>query len=163
MYLKQALRVLSADETDQVGFEIILPSLLDKLSTHGLEFGFDEKASLYRLRGAKLSRLDTKLFESPNAPQHSVLHSLEALSDVVDFDRLRHLKRFGSFMGSPAATAASLIYGKRWDDDSESYLTAVVEFGSGKESGAVPSAFPSQLFEISWVSAFSTNLAILYD
>lgn len=54
-------------------------------------------------------------------------------------------------MASPASTAAYLMNATPWDEEAEMYLRKAVKDGPGKGNGAVPSAFPTPIFEISWV------------
>ncbi|KAH8892550.1 hypothetical protein GQ53DRAFT_746074 [Thozetella sp. PMI_491] len=55
-------------------------------------------------------------------------------------------------MASPSSTAAYLMHVTDWDDEVETYLKHVIQYGVGSNSGAVPSAFPSMFFEYTWVS-----------
>ncbi|KAI1464316.1 uncharacterized protein F4812DRAFT_452953 [Daldinia caldariorum] len=105
--------------------------------------------SLLKIREQKLARIDfDKIYRGAKS---SILHSLEAFIGEVDFDRLSHHKVVGSMMASPSSTAAYLMNCSTWDDESEEYLRYVVETKSGTRTGDVPSAFPSTLFETSWV------------
>lgn len=54
-------------------------------------------------------------------------------------------------MASPSATAVYLIESSTWDDEAEAYLRTVFEHGAGQGDGGFPSAFPSEMFELSWV------------
>lgn len=40
-----------------------------------------------------------------------------------------------------------------WDDEAEAYLRHVIDHAAGKGNGGVSSAYPSTIFEYSWVSA----------
>ena len=55
-------------------------------------------------------------------------------------------------MGSPASTAVYLIDSSSWDDEAEEHLRNVISAGPGRGNGSAPTAYPSSLFEISWVS-----------
>lgn len=151
-FLQAALKAWVITDCDHVGFEIIIPALLGRLLENGYSFEYPDKQKLGELSSTKLQQLDFRQLESSSCPQLSILHSLEALADRVDFDKINHLKRFGSFMASPAATAASLIFSRNWCSESERYLRQTFEHGAGQSCGGFPSAFPSQLFELSWVS-----------
>ena len=89
--------------------------------------------------------------------QYTVLHSLEALVGKIDFDKIAHHKVSSSMMASPSATAAYLMYSTKWDEESERYLESVILNGSGRGSGGVPSAFPTPIFELSWVRLIHTS------
>lgn len=138
--------------TVHVGFEIIVPSLLDLLRAENLlpDFHFNGEVILRQLNSAKLSKFEPGMLYSRKAS--TAVHSLEAFIGKVDFDKLSHHKTNGSMMGSPSSTAAYLIHTSHWDDEVEAYLRHVIAAGAGKGSGAVPSAFPSAFFEYTWVS-----------
>lgn len=78
------------------------------------------------------------------------LHSLEAFVGLIDFDSLQqHCSEGVGILGSPAATAAYLLNCTKWDSRAETYLrNASAVHGN---SGGVPSAFPTCIFELSWV------------
>lgn len=84
--------------------------------------------------------------------RHLAAHSLEALVGEVDFNRIGQHKISGSIMASPASTAAYLIYCSTWDEEAEAYMSHIVSAKDGKLAGAVPSKFPTTVFEISGVS-----------
>ncbi|KAF1962415.1 hypothetical protein CC80DRAFT_160637 [Byssothecium circinans] len=137
--------------TVHVGFEIIVPSLLDMLRAENLlpDFQFSGGVILGQLNSAKLSKFEPGMLYSRKAS--TAVHSLEVFIGKVDFDKLSHHKSNGSTMGSPSSTAAYLIHTSHWDDEAEAYLRHVVAAGAGKGSGAVPSAFPSAYFEYTWM------------
>ena len=133
-----------------VGFELLVPSLLDLLKDEGIDFEFPFKERISCLRNEKLSKIQfQKLQNTPSA----TLHSLEAFikSPSAIFDKMHHCLVNGSMMGSPSATAAYLMRRETWDDSAEAYLRLVISNGDGYGSGAVPSAFPSTNFELAWV------------
>ena len=131
-----------------VGFEILVPAILTMLEDENLCLHFPGRPSLQRMREKKMLKFDSqRLYDMPS----SFLHSLEAFIGLIDFDRLGHHKTHGSMMGSPASTAAYLMYSSRWDDEAEAYLAKVIVKGQGKGGGGVPSVFPMPFFEITWV------------
>jgi hypothetical protein len=91
-----------------------------------------------------------KILESDHPT--TLLHSLEGFIGKIDFDKISHRKVEGSMLASPSSTAAYLMYSTEWDHEAAAYLRKVFENGSGKGCGGFPSAFPSEIFEISWVS-----------
>ncbi len=107
------------------------------------------------LNAKKMSHIDLSVLYG-NA-KTTMLHSLEAFCGKINFDQVSHHKVFGSMMASPSSTAAYLTYRSTWDDESEAYLRHVISAGEGKENGGVPSAFPSTLFEITWVGNFHAS------
>ncbi|KAK4663962.1 uncharacterized protein QC763_501300 [Podospora pseudopauciseta] len=142
---------LDASTTLPVGFEMLLPKLLQLLAKEGINLEFPARAMLEKIRAMKMARVRLdKLYEGHKS---TLLHSLEAFIGDVDFDRLSQHKQMGSMMASPASTAAYLMNCSTWDDEAEAYLQHVVLYGAGHGSGGVPSAFPSTYFEYTWVVA----------
>ena len=132
----------SVGDTVHVGFEVLVPSLLRQVQKYAIHFEFDGYKELLDLHDSKMKHFKPELLYSKQPG--TLLHSL-------DFDQVSHhcSKEVGIF-GSPAATAAYLLNRSTWDDKAESYLSNVVAtFGSGN---GVPSAFPTYLFETTWVS-----------
>jgi hypothetical protein len=151
-WLQERLDEWDLESTDRVGFEILLPSLLRLLTSHNIVFTFPCLLALMKLNAKKLAMLPSTFLEGPSS---AAIHSLEAFVGVIDFDKIDAQLADGSFMASPAATAAYLIFSTSWNDKAESYLTQVFEHGQGHRSGAFPSAFPSEVFEVSWVCVCS--------
>jgi len=82
----------------------------------------------------------------------SLLHSPEGLVGHIDFDKLAHHKRKGSFMASPSSIAAYLVNASAWDDECESYSrTLLLRNGPEGSAGSVPFTWPTTFFEIAWV------------
>lgn len=86
--------------TDQVGFEILVTSLLSLLQREGVSLEFPQLDALQAIRSAKLETLPTStLYQNPS----TLYHSLEAFIGHIDFDRVRRWREpDGSMMGSPA-------------------------------------------------------------
>jgi hypothetical protein len=147
--LQDMLQTWDIDETDRVGFEVLVPNLLLQVSQFGLHFEFPGQERLEQLHAQKRKYFCAESMYS--GQQTPYLHSLEALVGIVDFDKLRHhCSQEHGMMGSPASTAAYLMNISTWDPHAELYLRRVVhEFSN---LGAVPCAYPTCLFEISWVS-----------
>ncbi|OJJ42193.1 hypothetical protein ASPZODRAFT_20693 [Penicilliopsis zonata CBS 506.65] len=147
------------DGTVHVGFELLVPALLDYLAAEGVCFTFPGRDRLFSIRQEKLARFQPEYLYLP--VQTPAVHSLEAFIGSIDFDRLAHHKIQGSFMASPSSTAAFLMYSSHWDDDCEQYLRHVLHCAAGHGSGGVPSAFPSTIFELTW--GLSTLLGAGFD
>ncbi|KAL4999865.1 hypothetical protein BDV10DRAFT_200525 [Aspergillus recurvatus] len=146
--LKDLLEGWNINETDQVGFEVIVPSLLRQISQFGIHFTFPGQARLQALSAGKLAKLHLESLQSER--QSTILHSLESLVGIVDFDRLRHhCSEARGVLGSPAASAAYLMHSSSWDDRAETYLRRVVA-STNYDTGGIPSAFPTSIFELSW-------------
>jgi hypothetical protein len=134
--------------TVHVGFEILVTNLLKRLASDSVVFEFPASWKLALLYQRKMKGFSPRMIYSEN--QCTVLHSLEALTGIIDFDKVRHHcnEEIGVF-GSPAATAAYLIHARVWDMRAETYLRKVLNIYDN--DGKVPSAFPTPIFEISWV------------
>ncbi|KAK2594823.1 hypothetical protein QQS21_007451 [Conoideocrella luteorostrata] len=149
--LQSQLASWDVSVTDHVGFEIIVPAMLEYLEQEdsSLVFDYDAKAPLMKINHAKMSRFRPEyLYRN----QHmTVFHSLESLIGKINFDKVSHHKTNGSMLGSPSSTAAYLMNTSNWDSEAESYLRIVIRLGDGQNSGGVPSAFPSTYFETSWM------------
>ena len=154
MALKVILEGWDVESTVHVGFEILVPALLDYLAEEGFHFEFPGKSLLYELNARKLSNFKPEYLYSK--AKLTALHSLEAFIGKIDFDRIQHHKVGGSFMASPSSTAAYLMTTSTWNDDCESYLREVLARSAGNATGGVPSAFPSTIFEMTWVCTLTS-------
>ncbi|KAL8794967.1 MAG: hypothetical protein Q9195_002549 [Heterodermia aff. obscurata] len=134
-----------------VGFEILVPSLLDLLAEEGIQLDFPGRKVLLATRNQKLAKIQPEALYTKGPT--TLLHSLEALHGYRDFSvgELARHKVGGSMMASPSATASYLMRCRCWDDEAEAYLRLVISNGEGKGSGGVPSAYPSTFFELTWV------------
>lgn len=147
--LNERLKVWDVPSSDHVGFELLVPTLLRLLSEHGVDTNFSGLDHLMNLNAKKMANFDPVMLHS-DVPT-SAIHSLEAFVGQVDFQKLAHHKRSGSMMGSPAATAAYLVFSGTSDEDMEAYLQGVSYHWRAPDTGAFPSAFPSTIFELTWV------------
>ena len=148
--LQAQLQAWDVGATERVGFEILVPAILRLLKHEGLHFEFPGSVLLKSINDKKLSRFDpSQLYKAGNM---SILHSLEAFTDIIDCSRFAPQRTIGSILASPSATSAYLIFSDTWDDEAEAYLCHVVARSShSKDHGGVPSAFPTTYFEFSWV------------
>lgn len=148
--LKEKLQNWDVSSTIHVGFEILVPSLLELLERDGGKIEFPRRQMLMALNQCKLSRYNPEILYGER--KTTLIHSLEAFVGKIDFDKVaHHLDERGSMMASPSATAAYLMNCSKWDESAEKYLINTVLFGSGNGNGGVPSAFPSAIFETAWV------------
>lgn len=145
-YLNKVLVHWNVHATVHVGFEILIPKLLELLQKEGLEFEFPGRTALMAFNRRKLDGIKPSVLYTRR--KTTLLHSLEAFIGQVDMDRVRHHLANGSMMGSPSSTAAYLTNVVEWDHEAEEYLRFVVDSGKG----GVPSAFPISIFEAAWVS-----------
>ncbi|KAK8043770.1 hypothetical protein PG994_012608 [Apiospora phragmitis] len=148
-------------ESDQVGFELLVCHHLSLLHHEGVNTRFANMEKLTTLCTDKLARIPpSSVYKAPS----TLLHSLEALTGHIDFDQVgRWRDANGSMMGSPSSTAAYLIHATTWDDEAEDYLRRVLVHGSGKGNGSVPSAWPTTVFEVTWVVATFAAVGLPID
>ncbi|KAG8157377.1 hypothetical protein KVR01_012761 [Diaporthe batatas] len=148
--LKAQLDAWDVSLTQNVGYEIILPSLLKLLKAEGIQIGqWRGEDELMAVNSAKMSRFKPEFLY--HTTKSTALHSLESFVGMIDFDKVAHHKVNGAIMASPSATAAYLTCLSTWDDEAEQYLRDVVARGAGQGRGGIPSAFPSTNFEFSWI------------
>ncbi len=154
-WLKTKMQAWDVGTSDQVGFEMLIPSLLRLLERECIHFQFPASRRLEQLNAAKLSKSNPHMLYSDKAS--TLIHSLEAFVGIINFDNVSHHLRGGSMMASPSSTAAYLIYSTKWDDAAEQYLRRVYSNGVGGHQGGFPSASPSTIFETSWVCSFALS------
>ncbi|MCJ1405109.1 hypothetical protein MMC11_008335 [Xylographa trunciseda] len=148
-FLQAHLEKWDVESSDHVGFEILVPNLLQMLEDGGFRFTVPGLPKLLSMRDKKLSKFDPQILYGQT--KLTLLHSLEAFIGIIDFDRVGHHLQSGSMMASPASTAAYLMYSSSWNEEAEHYLSTVIAHSSGKAGGGVPSAFPTPIFELTWV------------
>ncbi|KAK4224889.1 hypothetical protein QBC38DRAFT_396604 [Podospora fimiseda] len=138
------------NSVDQIGFELLVVSLLELLEQEGVLIEFPQLDALKALGQAKLAKMPTEmLYREPS----SLHHSLEALfkKDNIDFDRVgKWLEPDGSMLHSPSSTAAYLMSISVWDARAEEYLRRVVSRHGCHDYGSVPTVWPTTIFKISW-------------
>lgn len=159
--LRSQLQDWAVASAVHVGFEVIIPALLQFLSCESLEFSFEGMEKLMKIHEEKLSKFHPDLLYGSR--RSAALHSLEAFIGKIDFDRISHHTTLGSMMGSPSSTAAYLMNVTVWDHDAEAYLRHVVDHAAGRGNGGVPSAYPSTIFEYSWVCTTTPPLTVSYS
>ena len=151
--LRAKLQDWDVSGTVHVGFEVLVPTLLELLEKDCDRFEFPGRCALMVLNESKLSRLRPEALYGER--RTTLLHSLEAFVGRINFDQVsHHLSENGSMMASPSATAAYLMNCSHWDESAERYLLDVVALGTGRGNGGVPDVFPSSVFEIAWVSRY---------
>ncbi|KAL9122767.1 MAG: hypothetical protein Q9187_000684 [Circinaria calcarea] len=150
-FLQGQLEVWDVKASENVGFEILVPTLLQLLEQEGFNFNVPGLPALKALGNNKLAQFDPRMLYDSGQTRLTLVHSLEAFIGTIEFNNIGHLKASGSMMASPAATAAYLMNSSNWDEEAEQYLSTVIATGSGKGGGGVLSAFPTLIFELSWV------------
>jgi halimadienyl-diphosphate synthase len=128
-----------------VGFEQILPTLMEEGRALQLPLPFDRFAGVAAQREAKLGHIPpTLIYKMPTL----LLHSLEYLGGQLDVTAAAaQLSSNGSFGNSPSATAAFLERGGK-DPRAWAYLDSVVATAG---DGGVPDVTPFEVFERAWV------------
>ncbi|KAI0409841.1 ent-kaurene synthase [Xylaria palmicola] len=149
-FLELQLKQWDVISSVHVGTEILVPALLETLEKDGPIFEFQGRDQLMKWNQKKLRKFSPKMLYGSHST--TLVHSLESFVDKIDFDRVaHHLDKRGSMMASPAATAAYLMNATIWDKAAENYLRTVVKNSSCNGSGGVPGAFPSSIFELTWI------------
>ncbi|KAG8631511.1 hypothetical protein KVT40_000651 [Elsinoe batatas] len=151
-------------ESNHIGAELILPSLLDQLrqidpSLHSTRFNAEK--DLIRMNEEKLRHFDVSSLYSSRPS--SALHSLEAFLGKLDFDRVGHHLYHGSMMASPSSTAAYLIGASKYEPTAEAYLSHILERTAKGSPGGIPGTFPITNFECSWITATLLRDCFAYE
>ena len=155
-FIQEKLQQCTLATNTRVGLEILVPALLSMLEQENVVFKFPRKGDLMALNEDNLKTIEPEnLYEDRKM---TLLHSLEAFVGKIDFDRVRHHKTFGSMMGSSASTAAHLTNCSAWDEDAEDYLRNAVSNSTSGGEGSLPSGYPSDIFELTWVK--NTTLVV---
>ncbi|KAG8529713.1 uncharacterized protein KY384_005194 [Bacidia gigantensis] len=145
-YLETRLSQWEAPSASSNRSEIIVVKLLQLLAAEGIEFRFSEQETLYELDRISRAKFDSSLFHS--TVRSAAAQFLEGFVGDVDFDRVSQHRISGSIMASPAATAAYLMNSSTWDQEAEQYLAHILNMGSERPTGAVPSQYPTTISEI---------------
>lgn len=152
--LRRMLHSWDISVTDTVGFELILPAHLDMLAKYNLHYQFPARQHLMNIHQQRMANFKPEwLYDTQPT---TLLYCLEAMIGKADFDRLSLPKTLGSIMCSPSSTAAYLMNATVWDEEAEAYLHKAMM------SGGVPDPFPSNIFEITWVSRVYWTLNHIY-
>ncbi len=141
-YLWQHLHLLRRDPFELVGFELLLPTLLQEAQSLGLNvprhtYGYGE------IQTAKLRLIPPEMLYSPRV---TVAHSLEFLGRAGDPDRLREARSDNGSLGcSPSATAYYLSF----HADDQCAWTYLESVQTGNPQTVY--LYPFHIFELTWV------------
>jgi halimadienyl-diphosphate synthase len=130
-------------EYETIGFEVILPTLVEKGRKLGLILPEASFERYKRMREEKLSMIPSHMLQSRAT---TLAFSLEFLGDDLDLRQTRNLQEINGSVGvSPSATAYLLT---QWHDNgpARTYLGEVARTYAGK----APQVFPFDVFETSW-------------
>nr|UPQ49770.1 ent-copalyl diphosphate synthase [Phaeoceros carolinianus] len=137
-----------ADEPEDhmpIGFEIVFPAMMEDAKKLGLDLPFDHPIT-HKILVERERKLKKIPMEVVHKYPSTLLHSLEGLRDLVDWNRLLKLQsKDGSFLCSPSSTACALMY--TGDQKCLQYLNNVLE----QFDNAVPNVYPVDLFEHMWI------------
>ncbi|KAL8962203.1 MAG: hypothetical protein Q9193_001357 [Seirophora villosa] len=91
-YLDAVLQTLDLDGNLSVGFEILVPAMLEMLESQGgVHFTFPARGRLLEIKATKIEAFRPDLLYYNT--ESTLFHSLEALVGKIDFDRIRHRKQ----------------------------------------------------------------------
>lgn len=131
------------DGYETIGFELIVPTLLDECQRLGLAVPSAPFAAIRAMREAKLDQVPPDWVYQPASP---LAHSLEYLGETLDVERARGLiGDNGSVANSPSASAylAQHLSDERLDQ----YIVRAVE---RTRDGGLPNVAPFEIFETAW-------------
>src|SRR5919107_804114 len=140
--------LLDHDGQATVGFELLLPALLERGKRMGANLPFAHLRRYETARAKKLNLLPSeRIFQSTT----TALFSLEAFVDDMDLnDATSLLQQDGSMASSPSATAALLRQATDWRvrfPRSTGYLEDLL----GRYDGGLPAMAPCGIFTRAWV------------
>jgi halimadienyl-diphosphate synthase len=141
-YLWQHGHLLGHEPIELVGFELLLPTLVERASAAGV--AVPPHLDVYQAeRTRKLNLLPAEMLYSSNT---TAVHSLEFLGQQADTARLRDAQGHnGSVGNSPAATAYLLSH---FDDPrAADYLARCLDWTGG---ATAPVLHPCETFELLW-------------
>lgn len=149
-YLWQHGHLLAHEPAELVGFELLLPALVDRARQAGITV--PPHLDIYGTqRAEKLALIPAHALYSPRV---TVVHSLEFLGDGADVERLGAAQgENGSLGNSPAATAFYLTHSN--NANAERYLRRCLALNGG---AMAPVLHPCETFELLW-SAYHLFLA----
>ncbi|GLJ48438.1 hypothetical protein SUGI_1022410 [Cryptomeria japonica] len=133
-----------ADNHRTSGFEIVFISMLNEAKTLGLDLPYELPffKSINEKREAKLKKIPLDIVY---AIPTTILYSLEGLQEIIDWDKIMKLQsKNGSFMGSPASTAA--VFMRTGDQKCLDFLAFVLN----KFGDHAPCNYPFDLFQRLW-------------
>jgi halimadienyl-diphosphate synthase len=145
-YLWQHGHLIGREPVELVGFELLLPALVERARAAGV--AVPPHLDVYSAeRTQKLKLIPKNALYSPRA---TVVHSLEFLGDQVDAERLRSAQgQNGAVGNSPAATAFLLAQSQTEDRHALGYLETCL----GNSGGATaPVLHPCETFELLWAA-----------
>ena len=145
-YLWQRGHLLGREPVELVGFELLLPALVQRARDAGVPV--PPHLDIYGAeRARKLDLIPQSALYSPRA---TVVHSLEFLGERADPERLASaLGANGAIGNSPAATAFFLTRTELHHNRAVSYLESCLDHSGG---ATAPVLHPCETFELLWAA-----------
>ena len=145
-YLWQHGHLLDREPVELVGFELLLPALVQRAREAGV--AVPPHLDIYRAqRARKLDLIPASALYSPRA---TVVHSLEFLGERADPARLAAAQGDNGAIGnSPAATAFFLTQTEHTNHRALSYLQSTLDHSGG---ATAPVLHPCETFELLWAA-----------
>ncbi|HEX8967693.1 MAG TPA: hypothetical protein VF937_07435, partial [Chloroflexota bacterium] len=145
-YLWQHGHLLGREPVELVGFELLLPALVERARASGVPV--PPHLDIYAAQRAR--KLDLIPAHALYSPRATVVHSLEFLGDRVDPARLAAAQGANGAIGnSPAATAFFLTHTRQDDVRASGYLRACLGHAGG---ASAPVLHPCETFELLWAA-----------
>ena len=145
-YLWQHGHLVGSEPVELVGFELLLPTLVDRARTAGV--AVPPHLDIYAAqRQRKLQLIPPQALYSPRT---TVVHSLEFLGDQVDLSNLTKAQSTNGAIGnSPAATAFFLRQSRTENQRAVDYLNECLDHCGG---ATAPVLHPCETFELLWTA-----------
>jgi halimadienyl-diphosphate synthase len=144
-YLWQHGDTVRSEAAQLIGFELLLPTLVQRARGAGIAVPPQLDAYTDNRRTRKLSQLPPEALYSPRG---SVVHALEFLGDRASLPGLRAAQGANGAIGnSPAATAFYLAGSN--DARAQQYLSSVLDRTGG---AMAPVLHPCETFELLWAA-----------
>lgn len=149
-FLNKTINAGSHDAYLSVGYEIILPALVQEAQRSNIRLD-DTSLQDFVIRQEKKMQAFVQHIEYNVA--NTTLHSLEAFSQLdIDWSQFCKVQDHnGSYLSSPAATAQMVL--KTGDASGLQYLEKLVASGNG-----IPVNTPIDIFELNWCYEIIYNL-----
>ena len=152
--LRHNVAQLECDAHDTVGFELIVPTLLQQARRLGLQLPYTELDRYQAIREEKLRLIPRSLIYSRHV---TTAHSLEFMGDDLDFRDIDDLQEANGSLGHSPSATAYLLNKLRTNIAARRYLIEV----SALAGGAAMPAHPVEIFDISW-ALYNLELANYY-
>ena len=143
-FLSETLSTWRAANHESAGLELLLPGYLAELAKHGFFYEAQDQSVIVAQKRQKLMRSARPEYLLRGMP---LVHSIEALTGVVDHDLLKSLRRPEGNVGNSVSATVSWILATGEDERANAWLNHVTsQFG-----GLAPVAYPIDILELAWV------------